>query len=147
MAGMNRSPGQAADGFHQFLATQLTGFRDGFSLHNIGEQRGAGHSGDASLGKKSNIFDAAIDDSKSKFQDVAAGRIVELDRRIRICDLAGVAWMLEVIEDFRGIHRRKLYRACVARAWPVDIVLLSQELTSKSTSMGSISGINQLTSF
>ena len=65
---------------------------------------------------------------------------------------ACVARVLEVIEDLRGIHRRKLYPARVARGAVAGRQAnsdqkLSGMSASKSTSIGSISGINQLDQF
>ncbi len=86
---------------NQFFAAQLPGFGDGFSLQQFGEQRGASHGGNASLGEKSDVFDASGRHSQSEFQDIAAGRVFNLGGGVRIGDCARVARMLEVIEDLR----------------------------------------------
>jgi len=61
VTGMNRSLRQTADCFYQFLPAQLACFGDRPSLQKFGEQRTAGQSGNASLSKKANLFDASAD--------------------------------------------------------------------------------------
>ena len=145
---MKRRLGQAADRFHQFLPAQLPGFGDSPSLQQFGEQRSAGHRGHASLGEKAKFLDASIDDFQGELEDIATCRVFDLDRRVRIGNFTGIAWVLEVIENLRRVHREKLYRAGVARAALARVTCPSiQAFASKSTSIASISGISQLTSF
>ena len=72
---------------HQFVAAQLAGFDDGFSLHQFGEQRGASHGGNAALSQKSDFFDAAVGDSQGQLQDIAAGRVLDLGGGVGVGDL------------------------------------------------------------
>ena len=78
------------------------------SLHQFGQQRGASHGGNASLGEKSDFLDAAIGDSQCQLQDIAAGRVFDLGGGVGICHFAGIARMLEVIENLGRVHRRRL---------------------------------------
>jgi hypothetical protein len=68
------------------------------------------------LRQKPNFFDAVVDDSESELQNIAAGRIIDLYRRVRVDHFAGIARVLEMIENLSRIHRTKLYRVNVARA-------------------------------
>jgi len=109
MAGVNRRLGQTANGSHQFLPAQLTGFCNRLPLDQLGHQRGTGHGGNTSLREKSNFIDAPADDLQSEFQNVAARRIFDLARCIGIGHFAGIAWMLEVVENLGREHRKELY--------------------------------------
>src|ERR1700730_8642035 len=116
MAGVNRRLGQTANGSHQCLPAQLTGFCNRLSLYQLGQQRGTGHGGNTSLREKPNFIDASADDLQSEFQNVAARRIFDLARCIGIGHFAGIAWMLEVVENLGRVHRQELYRDSVV--WP-----------------------------
>lgn len=99
MTGMSRSPGQAADGPHQFLTPQLTGFGNASSLHQFGQQRSARHGRNASLSEKPNFLNTPVSNSHSKLQNIAAGGIFNLRRGVGTSHFAGVARVLEVIEN------------------------------------------------
>ena len=98
---MGRGLGQAANGPNQFFAAQLPGLGDGLPLHQFGEQRGACQGGNTSLGEKPDLFYASRRHPQGEFQDIPAGRVFNLDRGVGIGDGAGVARILEVIEDLR----------------------------------------------
>ena len=99
MAGMRGGLWQAADRLYQFFPPQLTSFRDGSSPYQLSQQRGTGHGGNTSLGKKSYLLDAVISQTQSEFQYVAASGILDLRGGVRFFHFASVARMLEVIED------------------------------------------------
>ena len=115
---MKRGLRKATDGSHQLVPAQLTGFGDRLPLHQFGEERSASHGRNTTLCEKSNFIDAPASYSQGEFENIAAGRILELDRGIRIGHFAGIARMLEVIKNLRRVHQKKLYRARVARTGP-----------------------------
>lgn len=99
MAGMRRGLRQTAYRLYQFFPPQLTGLRDGPSLNKFGQQRGARDGGHATLREKSYLLDAAVTDAQREFQYVAASGVLDLCGGVRLSHFAGVARMLEVIED------------------------------------------------
>jgi hypothetical protein len=97
---------QTANRKHQFLPAQLAGRGHSSSLHQFRERRTASHSGNASLSKKADLYDATVRDLKAQFQDVTASWIFDLHGCVSIQNFTRIARMLEVIEKLGRIHKR-----------------------------------------
>ena len=101
---MRRSFRQATDRLYQLFPAQFARFFQSLSLHQFRKERSAGHGRHTSLGAKAEFRDAAIRDSQRQLQNVAAGRIFELDRYVGIGDLTSIARVLKMIEKLGRIH-------------------------------------------
>jgi L-methionine (R)-S-oxide reductase len=112
MAGMAGSRRQTANRLHNFFRPKFARTFHGPSLHQFGQRRTASHRGHTSFGEKADFLDASIRNSYGELQDVAACRILHLNTRIRVGDVARISWMLKVIQELGRIHPEN----CNARA-------------------------------
>ena len=93
---------QTTDGFHDVVSGQVTRFFDIHSFQHFGECRPAHQRWRTTIGKKSRCFDPTVVYAKVQSQTIAANRIRFFGNGVCIRQLAGVAWLLEMIfEDFR----------------------------------------------
>jgi len=104
MGSVSRRFGQGFDGSQKFLCVKLAGFCQGSSFHQLGQSRTASHRRNAPFRAKADIGDTPALHLDREPQNITAGRILHLDRRIRIGDLARVPWVLEIIEQAFGVH-------------------------------------------
>jgi len=95
---------QAADFFKHILTSHLAGSGNRLSGNQLRQSRCAGHRRHATLGSKADLDKLSGGASGCEFQNIAAGRVFDLDPSVCIGDLAGVAGILKVVENLRGIH-------------------------------------------
>jgi hypothetical protein len=99
--GVMFSRRQTTDGFHNVVSGQLTRFFHIHSWQHFGERRPAYQRGRTTVGKKSRGFDPTVIYAKTQSQTIAANRIRFFGNGVCIRQLAGVAWLREMIfEDF-----------------------------------------------
>lgn len=84
--------GDLARSFHIFIFCQL------------GDGRCAGHGRDAALGAETDVGDAAGLEFEREFEDVSAGGIFYAYGCVGGVERAGVARMVEMVEEFGGVH-------------------------------------------
>ena len=104
MAGVDGGRRQPTDGVHQQISVEFSRLPDRFSLNELGECRSAGHGTDTAFGKEANLPNAVARKFEGELEDIATCRILNLHGRVGIGDEAGVAGMLEVVEDLWGVH-------------------------------------------
>jgi hypothetical protein len=99
--GVMFSRRQTADGFHNVVSGQLTRFFHIHSFQHFGKRRTARQRGWTTIGKKSRCFDPTVFYAKTQSQTIAANRIRCFGNGVCLWQLAGVAWLREMIfEDF-----------------------------------------------
>ena len=103
---MRGSCGQAADGADQLFAAEGASFCNSAARNQYSQRGATGHRCHAAFGLKANLFDALAADFESNAQNVAAGGVLQLRRRVRAFHNAGIARMLEVVEKLGRVHRR-----------------------------------------
>jgi len=94
----------AADCVDQLVARYRSGLCEGLVADEFSEGRCAGDGRNASFRLKTDVGNRALGNCGSEFQDIAASGVLELYRGMRFMENAGVARVLEMIEELRGIH-------------------------------------------
>ncbi len=110
MAGVMGRLRQASDFPNQFFAAQSPRCVQILAYDQLSKRRPASYSRNAALSAKANVGDAfffqlCLLQSNAEFQDVSTSRVFQLHGRIGIFNFTGVAWILEMVEEFGGIHR------------------------------------------
>ena len=115
---------QAADRVQQLLFPERPCLPRCFPANKLGKRRSASHGRNAAPGLEADFLDPASEQFHGELERIAAGRILDLYGCIRIGDDARIAWMLEVVENFAGVHpvrlehfrnTRRLFESCERR--------------------------------
>ena len=106
VAGMCGSFWYATHLANQLFPAHLLRFFDGLAFDQFGEGRPTCHCRHASLGAKTDVRDLPPCQLGRKFQNISTGRIFHLRRGVRSFDVACVARVLKMIQQFRRIHSR-----------------------------------------
>ncbi len=109
MARMVRCSGQPANFMNQLFPADLPRFIRTFSFGQLSDRRSASHHWNATSGAKPNIRNALAFSfpalkAKREFKNVSANRILEPCAAIRRLNFTRVARMLEMVQQFGGIH-------------------------------------------
>lgn len=129
---MRRVPGslrQASDFPEQRFPADCSRLVNGFALDQLGDRRSASHRRHAAFGTKSDVGDRAPTQLQAKLQNVSAGWIFQLSRRIWSFHDAGISRMLEMVEQFSRVHSAIL-NALTSAAPPVLLGCLFQTLSA-----------------
>src|SRR5215472_3640992 len=100
MGGVERGAGETVKRLQEFFALELAGVGEGASLDHLRQTRSGGNRGDAAADSISDLLDAAVPDLDCKVHNVAADGILNARLGVRAGEVADVARVLEVVEDF-----------------------------------------------
>ena len=89
--------------------------RRGLPLHQQGERRTTRYGGDAALGLEADFANYVAGHCCCEFQDIPAGRILELNGSMGVGQDAGVLWTFEVLQELRRVHGNIVGRTCKVR--------------------------------
>ena len=101
---MDRRFRKSPEGGGQFFPTELPEFTHFPSNNQLGELRSASDRRHAALSEETGFSNAPALELEGKFQDVAAGRILDLCGSVGMLDLSRMTRVLEVIEDLGRVH-------------------------------------------
>ena len=73
-------------------------------MQQFGQQRTASNCSGAAAGLEAHRGDAAVFDARGEAQDIAAGRVGDFHHGGGVFQVAGVARILEVVEDCGAVH-------------------------------------------
>jgi len=100
-----RRCGQTANRAHQLISTQLLRLVYRSPTHKLRHSGSAGHRGHATLCAKANLRNPSLRNLHCKFQNIAAGWILDSRGRVCIRHRSCVARVLKMVENLRRIHR------------------------------------------
>jgi hypothetical protein len=103
---------QSANGAQQLFSPQHPRLPRSLPPHKLGKGGSACHGRNAAFGLKANLVDLFALEFDREPERIAAGWILDLGSCIRIGDDARIAGMLEVVENFAGVHPVRLTRRC-----------------------------------
>lgn len=104
MAGVDGGGRQPTDGAHQEFSVESSRLPDRVALNKLSECRSAGHGTYTAFGKEADLLNAVARKFEGELEDIATCWILNLHGRVGIGDEAGVAGMLEVVENLWGVH-------------------------------------------
>lgn len=104
LRGVRRSLRQAAHRGDERVAFEGSSFAQSLPIHQFSQSRCAGHRGHASLGLESDLRNAPRLDFQSQTKYISASRVLNLRHGVGVRNFAGVARILKMIEQLRGIH-------------------------------------------
>jgi hypothetical protein len=96
--------GKAAYGCDQPVALEGSSFSESPTLDQFSQSRCACHGGHTTLGLESDFRNPPSLDLQSQTKHIPARGVLNLRRRVSSRNFAGVARILEVIEQSRGVH-------------------------------------------
>lgn len=104
VGGVRRGLRQAAHGAHDISALELERLIHTHAARQFGKRGTAGNGGHAAFGAKANLGDAAGIKLQCQFQNIAAGGVFHARGSIGAGNVARIARVLKMIENFCGIH-------------------------------------------
>ena len=104
MAGMHGGLGQAAYFPHYVPPVELPRFFNRPAFDQFSDGRAASHGRHAPFRAKADVGDSLAIELQREFQNVSAGGILQLRGGIGSFDVAGVSWILKVIQGFGRVH-------------------------------------------
>lgn len=104
MAGVSRRLRQASHSGYKIAGLKILRFVDSETLDHPSESGTACHHWHAPLGEKASLCNEALRKPKRQFQDISAGGVFQFRTRIGAIQLSGISRMLEVVENFWGVH-------------------------------------------
>jgi hypothetical protein len=120
---------QTANFSNQLFPADLECFVYFFSFCQFGDRRAAGHRRNTTFGAKSNIGDALAFcvltlEAKREFENVSADWILQARAAVGRLNFTSVSRMLEMVQQFSGIHRNDCNSVAREFARNPDSILL-----------------------
>jgi hypothetical protein len=109
--------GQATQCFDQRFTGEISGFLYGFANHQFGQGGTTCHRWNAAFRPEAHVADSTGRYLRGETEDVAAGRVLNLDRRVGVVDFARVARVLKMVQDLSGIHLPYCNRPLIVHFW------------------------------
>jgi len=101
---MQRSSGQSSECLRKRISRETLRFRQRAPGDLLREKGRAGNRGSAAATQKANFQDASFFDASRKLENVSTGGVADLNASCRVCEVTGIAWITEVIEDNFAEH-------------------------------------------
>jgi hypothetical protein len=100
---MDRRVGQAVQGLNQLFSPENRGFRHGFTGHHLGEAGPGGNRGYTAARAETHFGDPSVGKLDRQRHNVPADGVLQTDLGVGVGQVAHVARMLEMVEDFLGV--------------------------------------------
>src|SRR5262249_6733531 len=104
MRSVERGAREAVQGLQEFFALELARLGEGASLDHLCQARSGSNRGDAAADAVAHLIYSAVRDLYCQVHDVAADGVFHARLGVRAGEVADVAGVLEVVEDFFGIE-------------------------------------------
>lgn len=154
MGSMHRGIGEASQRFHQMLAIERSGFRDGFSLDHLRKAGAGSNRCHTPASAKPDVLNAPIDDFYSERHDVSADRMLNTRLGVSVLELAHVAGMFEMVEQCLRIAHTvrqgapQFYNPCMADIpIPQRVVSLQPSITVTLRDLGMLDRLAACTKY